>query len=243
MVPKVVVPVFEARLIKTPVQYLQCRGKKRRGKVGQSTSLIRSRRPSQIDLSKTMARLLRNINPHSFNIGQLCCRFLYYCPSASHGRKVSPSSSEEEQRDTEGKRKDAPCRFIQTKRNNFFLWWKVLAFVMKTSGCTDITACTIIPFIFLLRWYFWAAFIKSANDPRNATSSPLVFLLNPLLWVWTTTGLGSWKKRFDDAPDSSRSRPDHYQEFSCSVASQPWPGLHHWLSGWLFGSGAGRLTN
>lgn len=82
---KVAVPVFEARLIKTPVQYLWWRDEGKRGggggkgggrKVGQGASLIRSRKASQIDLSKTMARLLRNINPHSFNIGQLCHRFL-----------------------------------------------------------------------------------------------------------------------------------------------------------------------
>lgn len=40
------------------------------GKVGQVASLICSRKASQIDLSKTMTRLLRNINPHSFNIGR-----------------------------------------------------------------------------------------------------------------------------------------------------------------------------
>lgn len=71
-------PVFEARLIKTAARYLQWMDRKRRRgeKVGQGMSLIRSRKASQIDLSKTMAGLLRNINPHSFNIGQLCQRFL-----------------------------------------------------------------------------------------------------------------------------------------------------------------------
>lgn len=38
---------------------------------GQSASLICSRKASQIDLSKTMTGLLRNINPHGFNIGLL----------------------------------------------------------------------------------------------------------------------------------------------------------------------------
>lgn len=78
MLLKVAVPLFEVHLIKTPVQYLQWRGRERGGgrKLGQGVSLIRSRKASQIDLSKTMAGLLRNINPHSFNIGQLCRRFL-----------------------------------------------------------------------------------------------------------------------------------------------------------------------
>lgn len=43
-------------------------------KVGQGASLIRSRKAPQIDLSKTMTRLLRNINPHTSNIGRLCQR-------------------------------------------------------------------------------------------------------------------------------------------------------------------------
>lgn len=43
------------------------------------------------------------------------------------------------------------------------------------------------------------------------------------------TGFVRLKKRFDDTHDRSRSRPDHYQDFSCSVASQPWPGFHHRL--------------
>lgn len=43
------------------------------GKVGQGASLICSRKASQIDLSKTMTRLLRNINPHSFNIAPASC--------------------------------------------------------------------------------------------------------------------------------------------------------------------------
>lgn len=73
---KVALPIFDARLIKTPVQYLRCSGRQSGGKVGHGTSLIRSWKASQIDLSKTMARLLRNINPHSFNIGKLCHRFV-----------------------------------------------------------------------------------------------------------------------------------------------------------------------
>lgn len=71
-------PVFAAYLIKTgPVPAVEGLGEGGGGrKVGQGASLIRSRKASQIDLSKTMARLLRNINPHSFNIGQHCHRFL-----------------------------------------------------------------------------------------------------------------------------------------------------------------------
>jgi len=70
---KVAAPVFEARLIKTLVQYLRWGGE---GEKWARARLIRSRKASQIDLSKTMAGLLRNINPHSSNIGQLCHRFL-----------------------------------------------------------------------------------------------------------------------------------------------------------------------
>lgn len=39
--------------------------------MGQGAALIRSRKAPQIDLSKTMTRLLRNINPHTSNIGWL----------------------------------------------------------------------------------------------------------------------------------------------------------------------------
>lgn len=77
---KVAAPAFEARLIKTLVQYLwwwgQSKEEEEERKVGQGASLIRSRKASQIDLSKTMTGLLRNINPHCFNIGQLRRRFL-----------------------------------------------------------------------------------------------------------------------------------------------------------------------
>lgn len=78
---KVAVPVFAVYLIKTgPVPALEGLGGGGREeggrKVGQGASLIRSRKASQIDLSKTMAGLLRNINPHSFNIEPLCHRSL-----------------------------------------------------------------------------------------------------------------------------------------------------------------------
>lgn len=42
------------------------------GEGGRGVALIHVLKASQIDLSKTMAGLLRNINPHSFNIGHHC---------------------------------------------------------------------------------------------------------------------------------------------------------------------------
>lgn len=83
---------------------------------GQSASLICSRKASQIDLSKTMTGLLRNINPHGFNIGLLPGKLPF---SQAPGRSFTFGSSTK----AEKERRSPP------------LHGRKLSLLMKKSTC------------------------------------------------------------------------------------------------------------
>lgn len=190
-----------------------------------------------------MARLLRNINPRGFNVGPRRHLFLYCCPSASHGRKVSPSSSVGEQRDRGEPKREGSRTHTRHKRKSHPFMMGTTAFVMKISSCIEMTVSAIPPFMFmssgylsqLLVWWHW--FIVSANEPGK---QPCSGVLSSLLWarlcflekkkkkqLWWST----WRE-----PAEARSLPRSQLVPPASRGLVYITGSADWLNMWLAGS-------